>query len=149
MILSLFDYANLTLTLVSTKLRQKMQRLQNRALHIIYFREQNLTIQELHRMANLATLEIRSKFQLLCLMYRRSYERKKYPMVSPARTTRTNEKLKFNIPRPTNEKFKLFPLYRGSLLWDQLSPDVQKCESYLAYKMRVKQFLENKGNYPP
>lgn len=70
-------------------------------------------------------------------MFRRSGDHVKYPLVTPSRVTRANKKLKFYIPKPNNEKFKSFPLYQGAYLWDHLSADTQRCDSYLAFKKRI------------
>lgn len=149
LILPLFEYANLTHTLLPLKYRNKMQRLQNRALRIIFYHESNADISDLHKRAGLLTLTLRADFQLLNLMYRRSFDHEKYPKIDLIRDTRASGKIKFHLPRPRTEKFKKFPLFRGAHLWDELPIETQKCDSYIAYKRRVKEFLENKGNYPP
>lgn len=126
-----------------------MQRLQDRALRIVYFKDRILQSHELHKKAKLLTLERRSEAQLLCLMFKRSYNNVKYRLIDPNRVTRAKDKIKFYVPRPTNEKFKSFPFYQGSLLWDQMPPETQKSDSYLAFKVRIRLFLENKGDHPP
>lgn len=117
MILSLFEYANLTFTLIPVKYRNKMQRLQDRALKIIYFHERYIPIPDLHIKAKLLTLERRAEAQLLCLMFKRSNDQEKYPLVRPIRFTRANEKLKFYIPRPKKRKIQVFSsLSRGAAM---------------------------------
>lgn len=102
MILAFFEYVNLTYSLIPIKLRKNMQRLQDRALRIIYSHERDLQISDLHKKAKLLTLERRAEAQLLCLMFRRSYNHDKYPLIDTNRFTRTNEKLKFYLPTPSN-----------------------------------------------
>lgn len=118
----------------------------DRALRIIYFYDCDISIACLHSRAKILTLELRAKAQLLCLMFSRSFDQEKYPPINPSRTTRATERTRFYIPRPKNEKFKLFPLYQGAHLWDQLPQETQQTDSYLAFKNEVKRFLENKGN---
>lgn len=68
MILSLFEYANISFTLVPLVLRKKLERLQNRALRIIYFFDVSLPVAELRVKAKLIPLAQRADTQLLCLM---------------------------------------------------------------------------------
>lgn len=83
--------------------RKKLQRLQNRALRIIYDHRDNL--EELHCRANIAALRQRADKQLLNLMYRRSLN-PKYPQVMnlSSTTTRASAKIRFDTPRPKVER---------------------------------------------
>lgn len=149
MILPLFEYSNLSYSLVPAVLRKKMQRLQNRSLRIIFFRDNDLSIAELHTKAKLVPLAERSDTQLLCLMYRRSFDDIKYPHLPSVVDTRTRHKIKFYVPRPRKERYKNFPFYRGSQLWDRLPVDIQQADTYQGFKTRIKIFLANSGDYAP
>lgn len=71
-------------------------------------------------------------------MYKRSKCPDAYPLMASNRLgTRSMDKIKFSIPRPTLEKFKTFPLYQGSILWDNLSSDIQHTPELLAFKNRL------------
>lgn len=59
-ILPLLEYANVIYSLVSPKQLHKMQRLQNRLLHIIFEHLSAVNISDLHARANLGTLAQRS-----------------------------------------------------------------------------------------
>lgn len=95
-----------------------MQRLQNRALKIVFLRDYNQTNYEHHFKSRLLPLEQRAEFQLLCLMYRRAHFTDRYPLTRTdgIHDTRSSNRLKFELPRPNNEKFKKFPHYRGAQL---------------------------------
>lgn len=150
LILPLFEYANLTFTMVPKVLTQKLQRLQNRALKIVYCREYGITSQKSHYRARLLPLSQRADQQLLCLMYRRSHNPRKYPQVTTNLdlVTRSRTKIKFDLPRPNYEKFKDFPLYRGCKLWDDLPLSFHNVGSYLEHKNKIKKYLWEKS-YPP
>lgn len=105
-------------------------------------------VDELHRMANLVPLAQRSDAQLLCLMFRRSFNNSKYPLLQSKVDTRSTLKIKFQIPRPNKERYKSFPHYLGSQLWDRLPVDVQLADTYLGFKARVK-ILANSRDYAP
>lgn len=62
--------------------------------------------------------------------------------------TRSSSKIRFDLPRLYYEKFKSFPLYRGSKLWDTLPQSIQNTDSYLEYKNKIRKYLWQKG-YPP
>lgn len=150
LILPLFEYDNLTFTMVPKALTQKLQRLQNCALKVVYCREYGITPQESHYRARLLPLAQRADQQLLCLMYKRSYNTIKYPHVvqNLDLVTRSRSKTKFDVPRPNYEKFKQFPLYHGSVLWDTLPYSTQNADSYSVYKNKLKKYLWEKS-YPP
>lgn len=92
-----------------------LQRLQNRALQIIY--NSHSPLQELHTRAKLQPVRQRADRQLMFLMYRKSLLPETYPqLTNPAIETRTFDKIRFDILRPGLEKFKNFPCYRGMCL---------------------------------
>lgn len=133
-ILPLMEYANITYTLVPAQLRKKLQRLQNRALKIIFKKHDSHMLPDLHTQAKLTSLDQRASRQLTCLMYKRSRDPTKYPLHIPPRATRQNEKIRFDLPKPNYEKFKKFPLYVGSKLWEELDHTTQRIPDYLHFK---------------
>lgn len=136
-VLPLMEYANFTYPLVPVSLRKKLQRLQNRALKIIYQINDNQSLPELHITAKLTSLDQRANRQLACLMYKRSLCPISYPHLPNPRATRSTEKIRFNLPRPNNEKFKKFPLYAGSQIWDRLDQLTQHAPDYTLFKSRL------------
>lgn len=136
-ILPVLEYANVIHSLFSTAIRNKLQRLQNRALRIIYGYQIKLPISELHEQANLANLEIRANRQLTCLMYKRAHCSSIYPLMNNESVTRANLKIRFDLPRPTIERYKQFPLYHGAKLWDNLDYSIQRAENYELFKRQL------------
>lgn len=141
-IISVIDYANILHPLITTTQCRKLQSLQNRALRIIFSAESNMSKEEMHILAKLTSIRQRADKQIMCLMFKRSLQLDIYPQIESdlqgsIRQTRGSEKLRFYVPRPTIEKYKRFPHYYGTQLWDTLSTDVQHSESYLRFKNRM------------
>lgn len=136
-ILPLMEYGNIVNSLIPLNQRRKLQRIQNRDLKIIYTNLPTTTTEDLHIRAKIAPIAQRSDRQLLCLMYRRAQLPDKYPQIQTNVTTRANERIRFATPRPKTEKYKKYPMYRGSQLWDTLSPETQKLTSYELFKYSI------------
>lgn len=134
-ILPLLEYSNVIFSLISKKQRKKMQRLQNRALTIVYSQHGDYAAP--HTCAKLASLAQRADRQLVCLMYRRATHNDHYPLVDSHGVTLSSSKTRFNIPRPKLEKFKQFPLYYGARIWDNLDLATQKSNDYEIFKMKI------------
>lgn len=135
-ILPLLEYSNVIFSLLQKKDRSKFQRLQNRALRVIF---PNIhSTDELHTLAKLSTLESRADSQLVCLMYKRAHYSDDYPMLPNTGSTRANHKIRFDIPRPRYERFKAHPLYHGAHLWDKLDASTQKAVTYQHFKSQIR-----------
>lgn len=146
-VLPLMEYSNITNALIPKTVLKKMQRLQNRALRIIFSYDRSLSIEELHIKAKLCSLQQRADKQLACLMFKRTQRPDIYPQVETLLNTRTTDKIKFATPRPVLEKFKFFPIYRGSVIWDNLSSHVQHSYDYETFKHRISK-IPNFERYP-
>lgn len=140
-ILPIFEYANMIHPLIPKQLNYKKQRLQNRALRIIYAHEPYLTREELHSISHLSSLEQRVDIQILCNMYKKSLDPEAYPQLDNTGMTRANNKIRFQLLKPTVERFKYFPHYNGAKLWDQLNKTVKKSVTYLSFKNLESQTL--------
>lgn len=102
------------------------------------------------KMAKLPSAQQRSKRQLACLMCKRARLPTKYAQVERGNqqiNTRSNEKICFSIPKPTCERFRSYPLYVGSQLWDTLNLDQQRAPSHDAFKNRTMKEI-NLNTYP-
>lgn len=126
-----------------------MQRLQNRALRIIFGHHQNLSTNELHEQANLTNLVTRANQHLTCLMYKQAHYFSAYPFVPNAWVTRANQKIRFNLPRPTTERYKQFPLYYGAKLWDLLHHNTQRTDSYELLKYQLRRSIPDQNVNQP
>lgn len=83
------EYANITYPLIPTPLRRKLQRLQNRAVRIIYNNNnEQHDLETLHILSKLTPIEQRASKQLTLLMYRRAYNPEEYPLLPQTGPTR-------------------------------------------------------------
>lgn len=70
-------------------------------------------------------------------MFKRSLRPDIDPQVESLLNTRSTDEIKFDTPRPALERFKYFPIYRGSSLWDNLSAHIQHSQDYDTFKYRI------------
>lgn len=131
------EYGNITNSLIPITQYKKLQRLQNRALKIIYSNSQTESLEDPHLKARLAPISQRADRQLIYLMYRRAQQPNRYPQLSTRMNTRANDQIRFEMPRPKSEKFKKFPMYKGVQLWNALPASTQKLTTYKLFKYSI------------
>ena len=126
MILPLLDYSGFLLMSCTKGQKEELQKRQNNAIRtsLLYKRAEHVTLDRLHCEMGLLSLEQRRTVQLLKLMYNRS--KKIECTKKPVRLLRGNCKTKFKLMTKCSSKYMGSPLYRGSILWDQLPSCVQK-----------------------
>ena len=145
-ILPIIDYANFLLVSCNLGCRRDLQVLQNNALRtcLRYRRNEHVAIAQLHREANLQSLEQRRIFQLLNLMYYCSTNND-YVRTSRNRT-RADAKIVFNVPAKCTTKFLQSPFYKGKQYWDVLENTVQRAATERIFKKHVKPMYTTYAN---
>ena len=137
-ILPLFDYAGFLLISCNKKDRGDLQIIQNNCLRMCYNVRllDRLGLIELHREANLVSLEQRRHIQLLCLMY--IY--KKFVNVERvfARNTRQGCRYNFRLDNHQSTKYKNSPYFKGTVLWDRLPDTTIGLGSLLEFKREIR-----------
>ena len=78
-----------------------------------------ISLVEIHRKANLVSLEQRRCFQLISLLYQHS-ELNENVFEIPARNTRAVNRRKYRTEMYHNIKYKNSPYYKGAKFWDTL-----------------------------
>lgn len=136
-ILPIMEYSNFTYPLIAKNLILKKQRLQNRALKIVFSHEPDLSIEDMHINSKLTSLSQRADKQILLMMYKRSLSPNLYKQLPSDGITRSNLKIRFDNPKPNIEQYKYFPQYYGTKLWDKLDGTVQRSDSYALFKSRL------------
>lgn len=137
-VLPLLEYANVTQSLLTNTIQKKLQRLQNRALRIIYQSASADTYEQLHLKARLLPVRQRADRQTICLIFRRSRMQDVYPHVATGNAlTRSANKIRFDLPKPNLEKYKSFPMYHGVQVWDGLAAGVQHSITYDQFKSNL------------
>ena len=135
MILPIFDYNDIIYNLLTQQQQTKLQRVQNRALRIV-FRGKILSVNDMHERANVDKLETRRDNHLLALMYNRS---KDPNYLSPqARETRRTAAVTLRVPHPKTNRLKKAPIYKGSSMWNNLPAKIRNSGSKLELKNLLK-----------
>lgn len=137
-ILPIFDYNDIIYKLLTKQQQTKIQRIQNRALRIVY-KGKNLPVKEMHRRSELDYLECRRYHHLMALMYNRTKDTK-YIDRTVRITRRAGAKL-LTVPKPKTNKLKKVPIYNGSTMWNKLPVKVRNAGSKLTLKNLLKKHL--------
>ena len=121
MILPLFDYSGFLLLSCYKTDREDLQVIQNNALRLCLDIKLNdrISLIEIHKKANLISLEQRRCVQLLCLLYQHG-ELNVNVFVIPARNTRAVHIRKFKTEIYRNSKYKNSPYFKAAKFWDTL-----------------------------
>ena len=125
----MFDYSGFIIISCNISDRSDLQTMQYNALYVCFNvrLHDRVTIEGMHRRANLLSLEQRRQIQVLCLMFifkdrhvdaRRVFHRR----------TRAAGVYNFVCERYNCVKYRSSPYYKGSLLWDNLSPEMKGCQ---------------------
>lgn len=145
MMLPDLDYGDIFYEGCSKKYLNKLQRLQNRAISIVLGPSStDLTIDEKHCKINLFRLETRRSQHLANFMFRRA-QYKKYHDINPG-ITRQHDKLILKVIRPKIEKVKNSLLFKGSKIWNDMSPAAHNLPTYDAFKNCSKHLFINVPN---
>ena len=137
-ILPYIDYVSFILVSCAIGKRKDLQTLQNNALRLClrYRLADRVSIDRLHHEAHLQSIEQRSEFHLLKILYDYS---KNPDHVKPARrATRAANKITFNIPNRCSEKYLNSPLYKGAKIWNTLHENVQLSDTIDFFIKNVK-----------
>ena len=126
--------------------RYDLQVMQNDALRTCYNvkRRDKLSISNMHKKANLLSLEQRRTFQLLSLMY--IHKGNRMNLIVPPRNTRAATRDQFYVERYKNIKYKNSPFYKGAELWKLLPMDIVTSGSLFEFKQLLKKQYKTYSN---
>ena len=134
----LFDYAGFLLISCNKNDCGDLQVIQNNCLRICYNVRllDRLSLNDMHREANLLSLEQRRYIQLLCLMYIYcSFVNVEHVF---ARNTRQGFRYNFRVDNFQSAKYQSSPYFKGTILWDRLPNDVISKPTLLEFKRDIK-----------
>ena len=137
MVLPCLEYCPLILDSGPAWAVTKLQTIQNDCLRICNnIQDACLAdVDDLHVDADLEKLHVRRNRHLLTMMYKRSTDPDN--LVQPRRNLRGNIQLKFKLKRHSKNCYLNSPEYRGSRLWDRLTPEQQKSDTKDSFKMTL------------
>ena len=95
----------------------------------------------MHNEMKIISLEQRWQCQLLKLMYRLSSN--DVYMKKSGVKTRRNVKRKFKLMTKCSSKYLNSPIYKGSILWDNLTVEIQSAPTMLLFTRMTKKMYAN------
>ena len=133
-ILPIFDYGGFLIDSCTQKLRDDLQKLQNKALRIIhgYRLDNSPSVKDLHNRSGLLSLEQRREKQLLHMML--WYSKSEKHLFKGNRRTRLQCKINFKVLPLKTRKYINSPMNRGNILWNRLTLNEQSTFSNPLFK---------------
>ena len=137
-ILPLVEYVSFMLYLNTTRDVEKLQKLQNRCLRLCLdiVNPRDVSIEHLHRLSKVNTLEIRRDIQLLNLMFLLKTNNKFHK--ESQRNTRSAERYVFDTNIVHMDVYAKSPYIKGVSLWNMLPNDTQALRDGHVFKSIVK-----------
>ena len=142
MILSLIDYGNIFLTILTQEDKSDLQKVQNKVLRccldIVDLLDMNII--EMHSMVNVDLVDERRTYNLLTMTHRR-VKAGKFKMLDHQANTRYNDGYKIELVRPRNEQVRKSSYYIGSSLWNTLNQETRQLETS-KFKTKIKNIVK-------
>ena len=146
-ILSQFDYASFAHDGANSGSLKKLDRLQLRGLKTCY-RGKDLTESELYDLSCVPRLPRRRKELLLSYMYKLSHRDSWLDKSAVRPGLRSENKIRFKVPRTRCSGYTKSPLFRGAQAWDLLGDWYQLSKDKLTFKQRLSK-IENLDTISP
>ena len=134
-ILPILDYNDIIYNLGTELQKDKIQKIQNRALRTV-FRNKTMSTFDMHDQAKVKYLAERREAHTLALMYKRS--KNEYYIDSTVRVTRQAKATLLKVPKAKLYKATKAPAYLGSRSWNELPPKIREATTFLGFKLGVK-----------
>ena len=124
-ILPLVEYVSFMLCLNTSRDVETLQKLQNRCLRLCFdvINPRDTSVERLHQLAKVDTLEIRRDIQLLNTMFHLKSNKKFHKVME--RNTRSAERYVFDTEIVHMDVYAKSPYIKGVCLWNSLSNDIQ------------------------
>ena len=106
--------------------------------------EDRVSLEILHKKANLVSLEQHRAKQVLSLMYKLSKYGENQAVA--LRNTRRYEKYVFRLDNKIGTKYSMSPYNKGTILWDKLSKDNQDLENIFLFKKEIDKLYKTFDN---
>ena len=138
MILPIIEYGDIYLSATSKENRNKLQKLQNKALKCALGRDKRYNTRKLHAEAKILPLARRRKLHLLYHVYQISHMPSFHGWKRrPTRNLRSSKKKLLKIKKPNIVKFQKSIAYQGPRTWNALPKDIQNTEFLAQFKQRA------------
>ena len=140
-LLPIIDYADIMYTNTNADLLAELQRCQNRCLKTCYKLHMLTPTEEVHRKAQLPTLENRRVYHVDLYAFKRSQNRNFLKI--PSRNTRLNQGPILNYPIIHCAAFEKSPLIVCAQRWNSLDTDLRNSENLVVFKSRARKILDD------
>ena len=130
---------------ITSRTKQKLQKLQNRALRICIEAEGRTNMNMLHNTCYVNKLDDRRLTHLLNFVYKRA-QQNEYCQVGTRALRRYNAPVLKEI-KSSNKNFECSILYQGALHWNNLDVDTRRKATSFAFKKNQKCGLNTKLPY--
>lgn len=138
MLYSYFDYRNIVYTFSTEKNVNKLQKIMNTALRLVFHTNRFTSVTELHRRAKMMSVKDRIQFNLLKFAHRQvRLGNPLFSFVDAPATRATSHKI-VKLLRPKTTKFKRSPYYSAIQYWNQLDNDLRSISDPVIFKLRLK-----------
>ena len=136
MILPIMEYGDVLYDGCIQRLTSKFQTMQNRCLRICNYEPYHVPVIFLHEIAQMSRLDLPRKMHLLLFMFK---QKDNMNLVNTRVIhTRAHDAILFITERPNSEKYKINVLYKGAVLWNELTVPERNFHSYISFKNHLK-----------
>ena len=144
MILSLTDYGNILLTILTQDDKSDLQKLQNKVLRccLDIVDPLDMNIIAMHNLVNVDLVQERRTYNLLTMIHRR-VKADKFKMLDHQANTRYNDGYKIELIRLRNEQVRRSSYYIGSSLWNTLNQETRQLEA-TKFKTKIRNIVKNR-----
>ena len=144
MILSLTDYGNIFLTILTQEDKSDLQKLQNKVLRccLDIVDPLDMNIIAMHNLVNVDLVQERRTYNLLTMIHKR-VKADKFKMLDHQANTRYNDGYKIELIRPRNEQVRRSSYYIGSSLWNTLNQETRQLEA-TKFKTKIRNIVKNR-----
>ena len=141
-----FDYCNIVWGNCGLTLRNKTQKLQNRAARVLTYSNYDVDADHLFKLLGWKNLHCQQQIQRATMVYKSlhglapSYLTSKFERREIAYNLRDSE-YKLNVPLPRTNYYKNSFTYSGAILWNSLPCNLREAESLGQFKRLLKGVL--------
>lgn len=140
-LLSIMEYGNIFLEGLTQQLKQKLQRFQNRCLHICHGCNKYTSSFELHKSSNLLPLKHRRKITMGCVMFKRICKKLSVLYVSERSGNRSSQNRTVKVPFPNSESFKNSTAYNIPNAWNNLLIYNRESKDIRSFRVQMKKYV--------
>ena len=147
MILPILEYGDILLISIDSNLKKKLQTLQNKALKCALGLDPYTETEEVHRLANLETLECRRTQHILQLMFKQKDNPFLWKWKKVRRSgamTRSSKKKQFRLKVAKTERYQRSVTNKAPHMWNELPKEVQNIADLRHFKLEIKHTVQNK-----